>query len=915
MSKNISNGQPLQDLLHYNEMSMGASGSVMDRAEKSVLRERFGYCKTCEGRPVQLYIIKKSRLNPLWVNKDPTTILGKSLEGKCLVCYPKLDPNPRQRHRIRSARQLEGTKNNSNRRNNSDDQQRAAVSSCQPAHQPAHQPAPPASVARQLERTKNNSNRRNNSDHSEDQRAAVSSSQPAHQPAPPSGVRKARPVVQNIPSQRSNSAQNLSSGSLGLRASLDYSPPSKPNKSQSARKLKFFSNVYIPDSVRDLGLADQQRQEHAPARSDASIDMPADEGLLHLLEIASEEDDLEQMFTRYRHFDQPPLVITPSERSHTSSDASRESALSNRNMQAHLITSSDRSNASSNSRDSALSNRNMPYYMEHDAIVEPVVVSSPSSNPPVRDMTNRVQQHELFHPTCAVNFPQDGTLRNIVPPAPVSGASSRGADEQMSLPPFVAAVSNGEGGTGDHQIDEIIHGLSILVTDMMAAGGGSGFLVEVVLLSMREHARQERVQIYCLQAICDICKDDNQDNATIMSSGAPEDIVRAMKDFPVSSVVQEKGTSAIWSLGVSTNNRIILVRAGACERIVKAMENYSWHESLVRTAIGALRTLSPEIEAREAFKPLQASKHTARAMELNRSSVSIQRDGCAFVSNCAVNIERQYVAVVPFEELDAVVQAMASHREELSVMSSACFALKNYTYEEKNCRALRQCKGIEELMDHAFNFERSATCPLDASDAMERMQLSRAADDAIEDHAQTSLFSTVDSQGVTAQTSRTIVEFMHTYDWSPKLVSAGIQCLRLCTEHVSQKNRILEAKGVIRDIVRFIEKYERNADVVEKGCRLLALLGSDEARTQTALIEAGACNVIFCALTRHLDDQQVVVAALTALAPLSSNFDCWSETGGQSKVQMVADAIAAHPTCENLQMIGAAVMSYLDFFH
>lgn len=48
----------LQLNLAYNEMAMGANGNVPSRANKADLRTRHGYCRECEGIPIQLYAIK-----------------------------------------------------------------------------------------------------------------------------------------------------------------------------------------------------------------------------------------------------------------------------------------------------------------------------------------------------------------------------------------------------------------------------------------------------------------------------------------------------------------------------------------------------------------------------------------------------------------------------------------------------------------------------------------------------------------------------------------------------------------------------------------------------------------------------------------------------------------------------------------
>jgi hypothetical protein len=299
------------------------------------------------------------------------------------------------------------------------------------------------------------------------------------------------------------------------------------------------------------------------------------------------------------------------------------------------------------------------------------------------------------------------------PTRPQHNASPAPAPALASL---TAAAPPAEPTLSEREVDSIVEGVDSLVRELAAVEGSSEILSDIVLRTMREYSGNAVVQIYCLRVIWDICKDDENNKQAITSAGATDDIMRALQAFPENASVQEKGCSAIWSLCVNTHNRVVLVRAGACARIVKALRDFIATESLVRTAIGAMRTLSPELEAREHFASLQASKWISEAMVVHRSCVSVQRDGCAFLSNCAVNIEKQYVTVAPLKELDVVVQAMAQHRQDVSIMVGACFALRNYTHETKNCRTLRQCNGVGDIMIYAAEFQASSNVQVDAKD-------------------------------------------------------------------------------------------------------------------------------------------------------------------------------------------------------
>jgi hypothetical protein len=326
--------------------------------------------------------------------------------------------------------------------------------------------------------------------------------------------------------------------------------------------------------------------------------------------------------------------------------------------------------------------------------------------------------------------------------------------------------------------------------------------------------------------------------------------------------------------------------------------------------------LSPELEAREAFKRLRASKFAAESMIVHRSCVSIQRDGCAFLSNCAVNIEKQFVAFVPMEELEAVVQAMAHHKHEVSVMQGACFALKNYTHEEKNTRTLRHCRGIDDLMAHASTYEASANCMADAGDVLERMQVSRSVDESLEDQAYMSLLHIVESQANTPQASRSILDFMRNYDWSPRLIGSSLQMFRNIVKNGKDDQEIsdrLYENGMLQEIIRYCQKFERTESVCEEACSLIAFLCTKDDGRHVEIIEAGSCGIIFKSLELFgRDNEELVKNALEALKLMSTNLECFNQV--KEKMHLVTDAIEAHQTSEMVQINGVAVVSSLDYF-
>lgn len=157
-----------------------------------------------------------------------------------------------------------------------------------------------------------------------------------------------------------------------------------------------------------------------------------------------------------------------------------------------------------------------------------------------------------------------------------------------------------------------------------------------------------------------------------------------------------------------------MIQAGAIQWIYNAMEDYKDNKYVLESAFGALRTMSSSYTtavkashqqqysdysssqigtstsspARVLLLPLDALRPTVcRIMGLHPSSIPLQRDGCAFLSNVAVDMEQQVVSVVSKDEITAVVQALAMYGAP-DVWGCACFCLKNYTYEDRNLRIL-----------------------------------------------------------------------------------------------------------------------------------------------------------------------------------------------------------------------------------
>ena len=865
-SHSQSDRETLRQELSYNEMTVGANGSVMDKREKAALRKRHGFCVECMGIPVELYMIKKSRMNPLWVTKEPRDVPGVCLDGVCLVCHPELDPQRRGTNYRRSNRPTPngGPTSNSGGNMRSDHLQ-------SPQLRPGSKPSAQYS----------------------------STALPRHPPLSDADGATANGII--------TASVSIATDSRATSIPSDVAMP--------------------PHSAAGNHHAGQQSRHHQHHHHQASIPPSTHSSVLqspvqpHKRPSLSNSPGQGQRATPRTIQGKKPKPVFESGIFVVPSENPKEIKLEVPDIDAEQGDNLDQIFHSAMDKSTrSLECKDLEFQASASASAAGTVSSAASAGG---------ESSTSFDPRPPSRLPSQesaGMSRSSTPELSESASASASAAAPGSLPENDTASSSAPVSAsldnlleGDEEAAGILEHVQGFVDELLQTPDvDSNFLAEVVLGAMREHRTKLQVQVYCLRTIWDICKEDDKNKEACMASSAPSDIMQAMKEFPQALAIQEKGCGAIWSLGVNTDNRVILVRLGACERVVMALREFASNESLARTAIGALRTLSPELEARESFKPLKASECTVRAMEFHRHSVSIQRDGCAFLSNCAVNIEKQFVAVVPLEELDAVVQAMQAHRNEVAVMAGGCFALKNYTYEQKNCRTLRQCDGIEELLAYATSFERSSACRADAAELLERMQLSRVADESIESHESMQLRTAISQTATPDDAIRTILEFMRNNDWSPILVASSVECLReLFTEYDTLKDQFLD--DGLTDVIRLVGAHGRDASLMEEGLQLLASL-SDGIETnqprQDLMLNIGVCTTIFNILRRHIHNLQVVKAALSALNPLSSNFDCWREDEGaeMTRINVVRDAVTLHADCDIVGMHGISVISNHEMF-
>ena len=466
-----------------------------------------------------------------------------------------------------------------------------------------------------------------------------------------------------------------------------------------------------------------------------------------------------------------------------------------------------------------------------------------------------------------------------------------GSSQQMSHRSLGSSVDNiNERGEAldSREVEAKAAEVEALLKDVSAAGNIE-FMVDLLTNSIRSHQYIARVLEICFKQIWDLCKFNEENKVHIMQAGLADDIVNSMRRHRKSVVLQERACGCLWSLSVNQFNRIVLVRAGAVRGVFRALEENINDESFLETALGCLRTISPDSEGRHAIQQLLGAQRVCRAMALHRTVASIQRDGCAFLSNVAVDMDNQEVSVVSREELDTVVRVLGDHMRNEYVASSAVFALKNYTYEEKNLRALRRCDDIFSLLEDAGKYSTKHEIRVDATEVLERLRMLCEEDDALEEIALGSMQDAMKNPSITVEESaKTIHDVLQEYEWSEKLICYSLDCLlTMGNKGASGINRISQL-DILKVVVNAMRKQKKSPKVQERACELMRFLAEQGSKSRGVIRDADGCTPIISALRVHRGVDAVQIPAFNALKILALDPRCHEiieSNGGLSRLQ------------------------------
>ncbi|KAI2510671.1 hypothetical protein MHU86_3782 [Fragilaria crotonensis] len=864
--------------LSYDDMNLTRDGSVMTEERIREERRRRGFCTECRRNgepPVLLFSVKKNRFNPLWSSQEPLTVKGESLDGKCLKCHPELDPD---RHRRPGNRQH-------------------TTHAPRPKTTAANHTSPPLPYSAMDPRTahpepREQRDRRLAQRQTERSPLVEQSQDQGH------GDRNQAENTDQIIIAHARWAQNgaitsVSSPNLDYNASQEFPPAplNAPSSEQPRPRPMFNLHAAVaaipmpPISGADelWATSENNGASYTLHNSDRlAVALQVNDGIPRSPSSSSEHDadhpdqDGRPMWQSFEaNFMPPPSDSSPVPYQHI---RAADAMMNDNNDIFYPATIAD----------------------HHDSTGS---ASSDSASRLMSVSTSASSRSRLI-PTDTLN---DRLARNLeVPPDDdqflnVCAEASASPHGRSSPPPTPA----------NEQV--IVEDLRSLIRDVHHSGNHE-FTVEILLGAMKGHPLCPRVQQFCLATIWDLGKDNDQFRASVMSSSAPGVILLCMEQNLNNAAIQEQACGALWALSINEANRGIIIQAGATARVIKCIADHKNNESVIRAAMGWLRTLSTETEVRVSTAALDGVKHVCAAMRTNRSVASIQVDGCAFLSNVAVDLDQELVALATDEEIEVIVGAIVAHPTDPMVTSGACFALKNYAYDERNLRKLMQVADIVSTLQGVAIQEGGHGSRCFAAGLLDSFDAFVGEEAILEEHVMTSLEESIVSTLHSESSVRHVLGVLEEYDWSTKVTATGLRCLVTMISE-TPSNRHLITEEILTNVVETMTKMMHDVSVIAQGCEFLELFAREKVNLRSAIINAGACTTILQAMMLDVHDIVLQRAATGVLRFLSRDWEACVQIQkhGEHSLNSVLAVCSEDPTVyQNVSAIMENVLDMLD---
>jgi len=840
--------------LSYLDFAVDSTGAVMSRDDKVQLRVKHGYCVTCDEDPVQLYEIKRSRFNPLWTSKRPLMTGLDCANGVCLKCATaKRNETMISRstaaaaaHRASSARTWgsvsAGISLNQNHvyrlhpnTNHSANNLHATgglldpeesgwypVSNSNNNNPPLHHhsrvmsPSVGSSHSSSTVVTPRSSPSAIENPSSSHSRGSGEPEQLPHhhQQQPQQSSHQRRPIPRTVTRSRSSTRSTLrpltaSENNTARMANNNNSSEGNGNGTNSHARQRVTS-------IRDMVAASAQRT--APSN-------PTNSGTTNNTASTSASTSAAPGGTL-------PKPTASSVRTVTR-DIVRQP--SNMSMISNL------SEPVSERQVSDDHNSYMAMMMEREAstrsfetLPESIAMTEGTAAFTEESFSNLAHSSANSAFTCLspeeAQMAKPSTLSAQQPNTTMAVALSHSQDNAEEEVGQDEESHSSQSQAKSEKKKQFVRDLQVFVDDLVSSGSPQ-VLADVLASSMKADSSNEFLQAYCMSCFVKhffgghgSFGDEKQCAQLLLEAGAHKMMLQAMKKHQKSTAVQEAACQLLVDLANAPEpaaNRSILVQAGFCRRIQKALAEHVDVNTIVQPAFAAIRSLSVDSEARVLFRNAGLGNQIVHAMQCLSLEREIQRDGCAILSNLAVDFEKKQVSPVDQDIFECVLQAIRNHSTDPSVVESASFSLKNFTYDDDNLSTLSRIPTVNQILSRVQN---DSCCCQEAMVVVERVQIRQAEDRSMEEQALEGLRCHIQLKQGDPKLVLDIVDVMDMHSWSQQILLTCLQELSQLISSVQEYKDLLRADDTALKRIRgHVAAFGSDVEILNAANSVLSL--------------------------------------------------------------------------------------------
>ncbi|KAL9182983.1 hypothetical protein ACHAXT_004262 [Thalassiosira profunda] len=224
----------------------------------------------------------------------------------------------------------------------------------------------------------------------------------------------------------------------------------------------------------------------------------------------------------------------------------------------------------------------------------------------------------------------------------------------------------------------------------------------ILVAALKQHSNNLGVQaggayaLWALSARNDSFKDE------IVGLGGAQAIAAAMSRFLGSKEMQAKGFVSLWSLAVP---RHLKARIGqyAIEPAVNGLSAHISSEQVCEQALGCLKCLSTTTANKDLLEDSGAVDLIYSCLWMHSGNAAICKAALAALCNISVNVDTNEVSEITSDDLEAIVNAMRTHRAARGVQESAIILLRNFTFSSTNIMVMEQNPFLVPLIRSAMS--------------------------------------------------------------------------------------------------------------------------------------------------------------------------------------------------------------------